>query len=139
MINLTTSPDDFNSSTNNKSFISFSETESENDNDYKGNKKIFKIIKNRKSNGISKYKCSICLSSFKREKNYQNHFISHFYVNVFKCTYIDCNKEYKTKENLILHIKNKHLKIKPFKCSICNSLFSQRNGKIYHERKFHRI
>ena len=56
----------------------------------------------------------------------------------------DCNKTYKSKENLTLHIKNIHLKQKPYNCKYCSAVFSHRNGisfiylgKTYHERKFH--
>lgn len=54
---------------------------------------------------------------------------------VFICN--DCFKVYNSKENMILHFKNIHLKQKPYKCSYCSAGFSHRNGKIYHERKFH--
>ena len=65
--------------------------------------------------------------------------------HTYKCDYEDCNKIYKSKENLKLHIKNIHLKEKPYSCRFCDSLFSHRNGKnlilikgkTYHERKFH--
>lgn len=56
---------------------------------------------------------------------------------MLNCTYEDCPKSYRTKENLMLHIKNVHLQIKPYECSYCSSKFSHRNGKIYHERKIH--
>lgn len=46
----------------------------------------------------------------------------------YPCTYKNCNKVYKSKENLNLHVKNKHLNQKPFVCSYCNASFSHRNG-----------
>jgi hypothetical protein len=55
----------------------------------------------------------------------------------YKCNWIDCSKEYRSKENLNLHLKNFHLKIKPYKCRFCLLKFSHRNGKTYHERKIH--
>jgi hypothetical protein len=55
----------------------------------------------------------------------------------FPCSYIDCEKTYLSKENLSLHIKNFHLKEKPYTCSFCGAGFSHRNGKTYHERNFH--
>lgn len=48
-----------------------------------------------------------------------------------------CGKLYKSRENQMLHYKNIHLHVKPYKCSFCDSKFSHRNGKTYHERKFH--
>lgn len=47
----------------------------------------------------------------------------------FACTFENCGKVYKSKENLTLHYKNIHLKEKPYSCSYCGSLFSHRNGK----------
>lgn len=55
----------------------------------------------------------------------------------FKCEHRNCNKLYKSKENLILHYRNKHLSQKPYKCNYCEAAFSHRNGKTYHERKVH--
>ena len=55
----------------------------------------------------------------------------------FKCNYDGCQSEYKSIENLHLHILNFHKGIKPYKCSFCEARFSHRNGKIYHERKTH--
>jgi hypothetical protein len=57
--------------------------------------------------------------------------------NVYKCTHEGCDKAYKSKENLTLHVKNIHLKEKPYSCGFCKAVFSHRNGKTYHERKFH--
>ena len=63
-------------------------------------------------------------SSIKKEKKY-------------KCTYPNCTKVYRSKENLKLHYQNIHNKIKPYQCSYCPLKFSHRNGRIYHERKVH--
>lgn len=49
---------------------------------------------------------------------------------VYHCKYEGCTSKYKTKENLRLHIKNIHLKIKPYKCGFCELKFSHRNGKL---------
>ena len=56
---------------------------------------------------------------------------------IFKCPFSQCLKFYHSNENLMIHIKNKHLNIKPFKCSFCNFSYSHRYGKIYHERAYH--
>ena len=53
---------------------------------------------------------------------------------IFQCF---CGKQYNSKENYNLHYKNIHLQIKPYKCNFCEIYFSHRNGKIYHERKYH--
>jgi hypothetical protein len=86
-----------------------------------------------------------CKKSFKYKWILDRHFLSHKSIKIFNCTYKSCIKSYKSKENLTLHIKNIHLKIKPYSCRFCPSLFSHRNGnclinflgKTYHERKFH--
>jgi hypothetical protein len=48
--------------------------------------------------------------------------------SIFKCEADGCQKVYKSKENLTLHIKNIHLNLKPYKCRFCNMTFSHRNG-----------
>ena len=58
-------------------------------------------------------------------------------IKEFRCSNEGCNKIYKTRENLKLHVMNIHQKCKPYKCLFCEAFFSHRNGKIYHERKFH--
>lgn len=57
----------------------------------------------------------------------------------YQCSYLNCCKAYKSKENLILHVINIHKKQKPYKCTHCDKKFSHRNGRIYHERKNHTI
>ena len=57
----------------------------------------------------------------------------------YKCFYENCLKEYKSKENLRLHILNFHQKSKPYSCKYCGEPFSHRNGKIYHERNKHTL
>ncbi len=85
-----------------------------------------------------------CGKKFEYKWILDRHINSHFCFKLFKCDYKDCSKAYKSKENLNLHIKNKHLGQKPYKCSFCDSRFSHRNGilnikigKTYHERKVH--
>jgi hypothetical protein len=50
--------------------------------------------------------------------------------NLYICEAEGCNKFYRSKENLTLHFKNKHLNLKPYKCRFCNSFFSHRNGNF---------
>ena len=58
-------------------------------------------------------------------------------AKVFQCPITNCFKQYKSRENLNLHVKNIHEATKPYKCRFCAHTFSHRNGKTYHERKFH--
>ena len=50
-------------------------------------------------------------------------------LKTFKCEIQECGKVYTRKENLILHTKNKHERVKPYKCEYCHLEFSHRNGK----------
>jgi len=78
-----------------------------------------------------------CGMTFRHKWIYERHMSSHSSFKFFKCQEVGCNKSYKSKENLNLHIKNIHEKVKPYQCSYCELKFSHRNGKTYHERKFH--
>ncbi len=90
---------------------------------------------------INTYFCPVdrCNKRFKNNSKYLKHISTHYCERLFKCEYEGCSKLYKSKENLTIHVKNKHLLIKPYKYRYCESLFSHRNGKIYHERRMHKI
>lgn len=47
------------------------------------------------------------------------------------CNENNCAKEYKSKENLILHIRNKHFGQKPYFCRYCGKKYSHRSGKNF--------
>lgn len=50
---------------------------------------------------------------------------------IYKCYADNCHKVYKSRENLSLHVKNKHLGVKPYTCRYCDAKFSHRNGKYF--------
>ena len=79
------------------------------------------------------FKCSFegCKKSFEYRWILERHVNSHFCFKLFKCEFPDCSKAYKSKENLNLHHRNKHMNEKPYQCRFCISRFSHRNGKIY--------
>lgn len=77
---------------------------------------------------IKKYEKPIDISSHKITYFIENN-TNGLNIKNFKCTVKNCNKEYKSKENLKLHYKNIHLKQKPYKCQYCIAFFSHRNGK----------
>lgn len=72
-----------------------------------------------------------CGKSFDFKWILERHRNSHFCFKLFKCEYPTCCKSYKSRENLHLHIKNKHLGVKPYICRFCTSKFSHRNGIFY--------
>lgn len=72
-----------------------------------------------------------CKKSFKYKWILDRHLLSHKTVKFYQCTYKGCVKSYKSKENLTLHVKNIHLKEKPYSCRFCPSLFSHRNGNLF--------
>lgn len=85
-----------------------------------------------------------CGMAFRHKWIFEKHLSSHIDGKFFKCPEPECNKLYKSKENLNLHMKNIHEGIKPYQCKYCSIRFSHRNGiyiviigKTYHERKFH--
>jgi hypothetical protein len=49
---------------------------------------------------------------------------------IYKCPIDSCTKFYSTSENMKLHYKTIHLKLKPYKCTFCDSAFTHRNGKL---------
>lgn len=71
-----------------------------------------------------------CFKTFSSKWILDRHYNSHCSLKLFKCSVASCSKVYKSKENLKLHITNKHLKEKPYQCRFCISRFSHRNGKI---------
>ena len=87
----------------------------------------------RKENVVTKeknFRCTFegCDKSFDYRWILERHVNSHFCFKLFKCEYEDCKKAYKSKENLNLHFRNKHLGEKPYQCRFCISRFSHRNG-----------
>lgn len=58
-------------------------------------------------------------------------------IRKFKCEFPECDKVYRSKENLVLHIDNKHLGKKPFECIFCQERYASRNTRATHEREVH--
>lgn len=106
-------------------------------------KKMVFIVEKSSNSQIKKEMCFNCnIENCKKRYNQkwllERHLICHLTgFKKFKCLFLDCPKIYKSKENMIFHYKNVHLKMKPFKCNFCEVAFSHRNGKIYHERRNH--
>jgi len=78
-----------------------------------------------------------CPKRYKNKSILKKHYNSHFFNVNHVCHFFPCMKNFKSRENLDLHISNAHLMIKPYDCRYCNRVFSHRNGKTYHERTKH--
>ncbi len=101
---------------------------------------------NSVEDSYSSYRCIFnkCEAILENKIDLEEHCSRHIKTKHFKCEVNGCEKIYRSKENLTLHIKNIHLNLKPYKCRFCSSTFSHRNGiiriklgKTYHERKLH--
>lgn len=91
------------------------------------------ISRNRKSKHEKNFICTYegCGKGFDYKWILERHTNSHFPFKLFKCEVKNCNKAYKSKENLNLHFRNKHLGEKPYQCRFCSSRFSHRNGNFF--------
>lgn len=104
-----------------------------------GKKKIFSVHREKRENSknmTSSHSLNLSEQFKFKERTLHRKNKSQASKN-FKCHFTQCDKSYRSKENLTLHIKNIHMGIKPYKCRMCESVFSHRNGKSYHEKSFH--
>ena len=87
-------------------------------------------VQNNSVNMESLFSCSFdnCKKNFRFKWILDRHCVSHKVSKTYCCFYKGCPKAYKSKENLNLHVKNIHLKEKPYSCRFCQSVFSHRNG-----------
>lgn len=53
-------------------------------------------------------------------------------VTIYCCMYAQCGSEYFSKYNLKRHVESVHQKVKKFKCSICQVLFSSKQSLREH-------
>ena len=81
---------------------------------------------------VKKFFCFKCNKIFFNKHSLQQHIkFIHQRVNVFKCPYKNCEKIFKNKLRLKVHI-NSHLGIKNFKCEICEKKFAEKGTLITH-------
>lgn len=55
----------------------------------------------------------------------------------FRCTYEGCGKAFKSISHLKDHTQSIHMKLKPFECVFCKSLFSRNSSLKYHIKSIH--
>ncbi len=68
--------------------------------------------------------CPYCRGTFKGKRNLNRHLLTHSGINRHSCS--KCCKQFALKGTLDVHMRSVHLKIKPYKCTVCSLAFSQR-------------
>ena len=53
-------------------------------------------------------------------------------ITMYCCMYANCGSEYATKFNLKRHVESVHMRIKKFKCQVCETLFSSKQSLKEH-------
>lgn len=77
-----------------------------------------------KIHGKARYPCKLCERSFPRRIRLVEHMFSHKAEPSFFCTL--CPSGFKNQTNLQRHVKNVHLKLKPYACEECDKQFAQK-------------
>ena len=84
-----------------------------------------------------RYICDICEEVFITNQRLRDHRSVHpEFVKDFTCTV--CNKNFKRKHTLIIHMRI-HTGERPFTCSICGDVFASSSHMHVHKRKIHDI
>ncbi|ERL84088.1 zinc finger protein 266 [Dendroctonus ponderosae] len=92
----------------------------------------------------TQYTCAICNKTFSLKQNLAEHCL-HVHLpdsrsEVFKCSYIDCNRSYHYKKNLDFHIKKFHSQIVDYhKCTVekCGKVLKSKKNLKQHLRLCH--
>ncbi|KAJ8671354.1 hypothetical protein QAD02_002613 [Eretmocerus hayati] len=81
--------------------------------------------------------CSTCSIKFVCHSDYKQHAAHHTEERLHLCEV--CGLTFKTKSNLIQHIKNKHEAGKPFRCKYCTSTFMRANELVRHGQSHSKV
>lgn len=81
------------------------------------------------------YSCNLCQFKTKYKKSHKDHMLRHSDSRPFKCDHVDCDKSYKTKQDLKQH-KYKHIG-KKLDCDKCDKKFTYPSELCSHKKKHH--
>lgn len=76
-----------------------------------------------KHSSVKRFTCDICDYGSDKRGNIISHMRKHTKDKNYVCSV--CGKLYKTEQSLKLHVRTAHLKLRPFKCDVCDYSASQ--------------
>ena len=83
--------------------------------------------------------CSICDTNFSQKSKLKKHkelvHKGHEEIKEFICNI--CNKAFRRKCQMRIHVSSVHEGIKPFKCESCGSSFKQKRSLVEHVKSVH--
>ena len=79
-----------------------------------------------------RFKCQICLKTFRIKTNLERHERIHTREKPFRCNI--CYKTFTDKGGLVIHKKRMHFGVKPFQCDICEKKFPRKIELDQHKR-----
>lgn len=85
---------------------------------------------------FAEFTCDICGKKFAHKNNLKLHIKDHDRLNIFVCSYENCDRVYYFQRNLDLHIRNYHLGAK-WECHLCSAKLSSKQKLNGHIEKIH--
>lgn len=95
--------------------------------------------------GEKPHSCEVCGKRFTRAAYLRAHASKHSSttinsgqcpIRMFVCEYVDCRREFSSKNSLLIHVRHKHTHERPYACETCSKTFSSSQGLSEH-RKVH--